>query len=109
MNKSNIILEPGVYDLPNNCKAFSRGGKVIVSLKRKVTEQCNRCRTCKHFGNGYISASGTYTSVCFNRPKHLKWVRWGVPNDQIYYSAYATDKACESYEPKEPFNGNENK
>lgn len=41
-------LAPGAYTLPNNCRAFVRNGKVIVSLKCGANDTTPRCRDCKH-------------------------------------------------------------
>lgn len=51
---NNMQLQPGAYQLPNNCTAFVRAGKVIVSLKSSVSDNTTYCRDC-HFFTVYDS------------------------------------------------------
>lgn len=96
-----MTLSPGVYELPNNCKAFVRGGKVIVSIKH-VVEKCDRCRDCKHFGHGRNAYNQlVHTLVCFKKPKVNKSYLSQPAGKQVrYYAVNPSAKACEMFEPK---------
>lgn len=100
--KPNNQLQPGAYPLPPNCRAFVRDGKVIVSLKKKISEQCARCRSCKYFAHGFATGGGNYTAVCKARPKKVKYHAFNVPPGEVYYATLAINKACDKYEPKNP-------
>lgn len=93
-------LHPGAYNLAPDCKAFVRDGKVIVSIKKRTCVQCDRCRDCKHFGQGYATGGGNYTSICKMRPKKLRYHAPGVPPAEVYYATLSFTKACDKFEPK---------
>ena len=104
-----IGLTPGVYPLSPNSTAFVRGGKVIVSLKRKVTDTLPRCRNCKHFGQGRNRYNQRHDSpVCFARPKENGLMN-GYPAEvraqQRYYATQGCFRACDKYAPKSSDNG----
>lgn len=100
--KPNNQLQPGAYPLPPNCRAFVRDGKVIVSLKKRTSVQCDRCRDCKYFGHGFATGGGNYTAICKARPKKVKYHAFNVPRDAVYYATLAPNRACEKFEPKNP-------
>lgn len=79
---------------------LDRNGKEIVSLKKKISEQCARCRSCKYFGHGFATGGGNYTAVCKARPKNVKYHAFNVPPGEVYYATLAINKACDKYEPK---------
>lgn len=101
MKTSATELMPGAYTLPNNCRAFVRNGKVIVSLKCG-TEDIPRCRDCKHCVRGKSTYNQwTISTVCELQPKTNR----GYKNPKIikqkrYYSVRPSDAACDKYEPK---------
>lgn len=97
-------LNPGAYNLPPDCKAFVRDGKVIVSIKKRTCVQCDRCRDCKHFGFGFATAGGwDKATVCKARPKQVKYYRTERTRQEgIYYATLATNRACEKFERKNP-------
>lgn len=107
--KSLTPLTTGAYAIAPNCKAFVRGGMVIVSEKRRPIAPDNtpRCRDCKHFGKGQIQYNGAWRDVCLNRPKfngrHNAYPKH-VIKQQRYFAAYPGDKACDQYEPITPNN-----
>lgn len=94
-------LSPGVYELRNDCKAFVRDGKVIVSKKR-VFEKCDRCRDCKHCGHGRNAYNQEmHTLVCFKKPKTNKSYLSKPAGKQVrYYAVNPSAKACEMFESK---------
>lgn len=102
--KTNNQLQPGAYELPPNCKAFVRDGKVIVSVKKRTSVQCDRCRDCRFFGLGHATM-GSYrqTTVCKTRPKDVKHYRSErARTEGVYYATLAPNRACEKFEPNTP-------
>lgn len=94
-------LSPGAYELPNDCKAFVRGGVVYVS-KKHIVEKCDRCRDCKHFGYGRNAYNQeVHTLVCFKRPKTNKSYLGKPAGKQVrFYAVIPSARACELFEPK---------
>lgn len=94
-------LQPGSYQLPNNCKAFVRNGKVIVSLKHGVAD-IPRCRDCQHCIRAKKQYNQWYTSpVCELQPKTNRgYNNPEVKRQQRYYSVRPCDAACERFTPK---------
>lgn len=96
-------LTPGAYTLPNNCRAFVRNGKVIVSLKCG-TADIPRCRDCKHCVRKMSRYNQFYASpVCEMQPKTNR----GYKNPEIirqqrFYAVRPSDAACDKFEPKTP-------
>lgn len=105
MDKKNELLQPGVYLLPNNCKAFVRAGKVYVDEKWKAIDETPRCRNCRHFGKGFNSYNQAYESpVCLARPKTnglMNGYQAEVLAQQRYYATRQERRACDKYEPKD--------
>lgn len=96
-------LTEGIYQLPNDCKAFVRDGKVFVSRKWKAIDETPRCRNCRHFGQGRNRYNQRHESpVCFARPK-TNGLTNGYPADvqaqQRYYATQPAFRACEKYQP----------
>lgn len=96
-------LTEGLYQLPNNCTAFVRGGEVFVCRKWKAIDETPRCRNCRHFGEGYNSYNQRRKSpVCFARPK-TNGLTNGYPADvqaqRRYYATRQQYPACEKYQP----------
>lgn len=98
---NNNELQPGAYQLPNNCKAFVRNGKVIVSLKRGAAD-IPRCRDCQHC----IRAQKQYNQwcaspVCKMQPKENRgYKNPTITKQKRYYSVRPSDAACEHFTPK---------
>lgn len=104
MNKNEPQLSPGAYTLPPDCKAFVRGGRVIVSKKQTSSPKRGRCGDCLHFGKGRI----TYTDqpnrdVCLVRKKtngrHNCYPK-EYSSRQRYFAAWSRDIACDLFKPK---------
>lgn len=102
--KTNNQLQPGAYNLPPNCKAFVRDGQVIVSVKKRTSVQCDRCRDCKYFDHGYATAGGwNKATICKARPKNIKYYGSGrARTEGVYYATLAPNRACEKFEPNTP-------
>lgn len=97
------ILQVGYYDLPNDCGAIVRAGKVTVFRHTKAVDNSPRCRNCKHFQEGKHSYNQTYVSyVCLKKPKTngMTGYRADIRLQQRYFAATGSNKACEMYEPK---------
>ena len=108
MNTENTLIPgeyilPGAYTLPNNCRAFVRNGKVIVSLKCGANDTIPRCRDCKHCVRAESAYNRYYVSpVCDLQPKANRGYSNPDTNRQKrFYSIRPSDTACEKYEPKE--------
>lgn len=96
-------LTQGAYPIAPDCTAFVRGGKVIVTRKKKAIDETPRCRNCKHFGRGRNRYNQRHDSpVCFARPK-TNGLTNGYPADvqeqQRYYATQPAYRACEMYQP----------
>lgn len=101
MSKQIITLQPGVYQIPNNCKAHVRDGKVFVGLK--INEQRKRCRDCKFFGIGRIKLDGNpFYEICLHKPKPP--VKTGYTPEMRalprFYRANKYQTACKDFEQK---------
>lgn len=93
-------LKPGAYPLPNNCKAFVRGGKVYVC--EKYSNETKKCRECIHFGTGRTQYNGNpFMSVCFAKPKINKSAGYKkeVREQQRYYATHPYKTACDKFKP----------
>lgn len=94
-------LTVGAYIVPNDCKAFVRAGKVIVSYKRNAVQK-QRCRDCRHCVMGKSKYNQHYARpVCKLQPKTNR----GYANPEIieqprYYAVRECDTVCEKYEPR---------
>lgn len=99
----NNQLQPGAYPLPNNCRAFVRNGKVIVSLKSTSTDNTPRCRDCAHCIMAKKQYNQYYASpVCKMQPKENKGYRTpAIKKQQRYYAVRPSDAACEHFKSKE--------
>lgn len=95
-------LTPGAYSLPNDCKAFVRNGKAIVSRKRNA-DDTPRCRDCKHCVRAKSKYNQYYVSpVCDLQPKTNRgYINPDINRQKRFYSIRPSDVACEKYEPKE--------
>lgn len=104
MNNDNPILTTGIYNLPPTCRAFVRGGKVYVSLKKQVEDSIPRCRSCRHYQQGQHSFNQSRPAyVCKAKPKTngmKNGYRAEVNKQQRYYAATGHHKACSKYGPK---------
>ena len=94
------ILTPGAYTLPNDCKAFVRNGKVIVSCKCGAAD-IPRCRDCKHCIRAQKQYNQWYASpVCKMQPKANRgYNNPEIKRQQRYYAVRPSDAACDKYEP----------
>lgn len=95
-------LTTGVYELPPDCKAMVRDGKVIVTPKKKAVDRTPRCRECKHFAQGFSKYNQRYPSpVCLMRPKENGNTGYSEPvrSQRRYYSTLVCNKVCDKYEP----------
>lgn len=103
MNPNNN-LAPGAYQLPPDCTAFVRAGKVIVSKKLRTCVQCDRCEDCAHFGKGQIQYNGGARNVCLARPKpngRNNGYKPHITSQQRYFAAQPRQKACELFKSKQ--------
>ena len=99
-------LPKGVYELPGDCKAFVRGGKVYVC--KKYANETKKCRECIHFGTGRTQYNGNpFMSVCFAKPKINKSTGYKkeIREQQRYYAAHPYKTACDKFKPHD--NGTE--
>lgn len=104
----NELLNPGAYQLPEDCTAFVRNGSVIVRKKR-IFEPTRKCGECKHFGTGRVNYNDEPTrDVCLLRPKYnapSSNYPKHIASQQRYYAAYRWGRICDRFEPK---NDNDN-
>lgn len=92
-------LQPGLYQLPNDCKAFVRDGKVYVC--KKWANETKKCRECKHFGLGRTQYNGCpFMEVCLIKPKINKNTGYKkeIREQKRYYAAHPYATACEKFE-----------
>lgn len=103
MKIDTMQLMPGAYTLPNNCRAFVRNGKVIVSLKSNANDTTPRCRDCKHCVRAKSKYNQYYASpVCKMQPKSNRgYSNADIKSQKRFYSVRPSDRACDKYEPKE--------
>lgn len=98
----NTLLTPGAYLLPNDCRAFVRNGKVIVSRKCSVPD-IPRCRDCKYCIRAKSKYNQYYASpVCKLQPKTNRgYKNPSITRQQRFYAVRPSDAACDKYEPRE--------
>lgn len=97
-------LTTGVYEIPPDCKAIIRGGKVYISPRKRCEDRTPRCRECKHFARGFSKYNQRYPSpVCLMRPKTNGLINGSgydrVSEQKRYYSTLACRKVCDKYQP----------
>lgn len=97
-------LAPGAYTLPNNCRAFVRNGKVIVTLKCGANDTIPRCRDCKHCVHAKSKYNQYYASpVCDLQPKTNRgYTKPEITAQPRFYAVRPSDAACKKYEPRNP-------
>lgn len=97
-------LTTGIYEIPPDCKAIIRGGRVYISPRKRCEDRTPRCRECKHFALGFSKYNQRYPSpVCLMRPKTNGLINGSgydrVSEQKRYYSTLACRKVCDKYEP----------
>lgn len=94
-------LAPGTYELPNNCRAIVRGGKVYVSVKSSYMST-PRCRDCAHYVFGYSKyGQVTTNAVCELRPKpDSRSINPELIGHPRYYSVRPYAPVCEKFMPR---------
>lgn len=88
-------LPIGVYDIPPDCRAVVREGRVAV-IRRASISDTPRCTSCCHCVKGKSSRAQLYAHpVCTLRPK--TYTSPEISN--IYYAVQRYDTACDKYTP----------
>lgn len=91
-----MILQEGIYEIPDNCTALYRKRKVIVKQKWQRPEVLT-CRLCKHqkLGRKCMRQQFWDSFYCELSPKTI-----GGEN-KYFYNANSSKRACEKFERKE--------
>ena len=91
-------LEIGKYSFPSDCRAIVHNGQMVEIVKRKsrcLSPTEYRCKDCKHRVKGHTTSSVWETFVCELKPKPA---RTNGDRHQMFYSANAYGKPCDSFE-----------
>lgn len=98
--KGCMVLSPGEYAVPSDCRVILSEGIVsVVKRKRnRLMEGEFRCRDCRHYADGHSVRLWYATKVCMMKPKTLRYGRNTGSDVQMYYAAQPYGKPCPKFE-----------
>ena len=91
-----MILQEGIYEIPDNCTAVYSKRKVIVKQKTQRPEK-SVCRLCIHqkLGRKCMRNQWWDSYYCEVSPKSIGG------EEKYFYNACPSKRACEKFERKE--------
>lgn len=96
-----MVLEEGVYEIPDDCTVYVVKRKINV-VKKKIKTQPNlkRCRDCVHCKSGRLSVLNQFwdSNYCDVRPKQISG------KDGYFYATQDNRIACYQFEEKKDGN-----
>ena len=94
-NMDKMVLEPGTYEIPDDCTAAYKNRELIIKKKKRIIlEDVKHCKDCIHQQIGRKLFKNQYwdSAFCDIRPK---------PNtDGRFYCAPNSRIACYKFDPK---------